>query len=51
MAAIATNYFTTKTNSAMKIFMTGTTGYIGNQLALKLANSKTNQAAIITSKG
>jgi nucleoside-diphosphate-sugar epimerase len=51
MAAIATNYFTTKTNCAMKIFMTGTTGYIGNQLALKLANSNNIIHALVRNPG
>jgi nucleoside-diphosphate-sugar epimerase len=47
MAGFAKIYFTTKSNCAMKIFITGATGYIGNNLALKLADSNNIVHALV----
>jgi nucleoside-diphosphate-sugar epimerase len=47
MAGVAKIYFTTKSDCTMKIFITGATGYIGNILALKLADANNTVHALV----
>src|SRR5438046_7974557 len=51
MATVSKNHFTTKPSRIMNIFITGATGYIGNQLALKLANSNNIVHALVRNRG
>ena len=51
MATVSKNYFTTKASRIMNIFITGATGYIGNILALKLADSNNIIHALVRDPG
>src|SRR5215510_15360692 len=51
MAATTKIYFNTKTSCTMNIFITGATGYIGNALALKLADSNHIVHALVRNSG